>query len=78
MGISQRTVGNYKRELQLQQIKQQNNKSRIIKRLTSLEYRFTNFESGLYSREEMAEFKAAAIPAINAMMKQLDIDPCEL
>lgn len=78
MGISQRTVGNYKRELQLQQIKQQNNKSRIIKRLTSLEYRFTNFESGLYSREEMAEFKAAAIPAINVMMKQLDIDPCEL
>lgn len=78
MGISERTVGNYKKELQNNKMQHQSSKGKIIGRLSSLEHRFTDFERKEYSDEDIAEFKAAAVPAINIIMAKLDIDISEL
>jgi len=78
MGISQRTVTNYKKELQNDIVQKQNNKGKYLKRLNSLECRFTDFESSQYSQEDIQELKSAAIPAINIIMQRLDIDLSEL
>ena len=78
MGISQRTIGNYKKELKNENIQKQNNKGRYIKKLSSLEYRFIDFDPNQYSEEELIELKSVAIPAINIVMQRLDIDLSEL
>ncbi len=53
-------------------------RKKLIKKLVSLENRFTDLETGNYSQEDLQDIKVAAIPLINIIMQRLDIDAGEL
>ncbi len=74
MGVTDRTIQNYKKELQKEKIKIQNNTGKIVKRLAGIEKYFTNLDIDTYSKEERDSFRQAAIPAINTVMQILDIE----
>ena len=57
---------------------QQAERKKLIKKLASLENRFTDLETDNYSQEDLLNIKAAAIPLINIIMQRLDIDISEL
>lgn len=78
MGVTDRTVQNYKKELQNGQTQRQNNSGKIVKKLTGIERYFTDLDIDAYSSEEKNSFRQAAIPAINTVMQMLDIDVKDL
>ena len=78
MGVTDRTVQNYKKELQNGQTQRQNNSGKIVKKLTGIERYFTDLDIDVYSSEEKDSFRQAAIPAINTVMQMLDIDVKDL
>ena len=74
MGVTDRTVQNYKKELQNDQVQHQKNAGKIVKKLSAIEKYFTDLDYDVYSSEEKDSFRQAAIPAINTVMQMLDID----
>lgn len=78
LGVSERTIQNYKSESPVEQVQIQNNKGKIIKRFSSLEKYFTDFDDDRYNDDEINEIKAAAIPAINIILNTLNISISEL
>ena len=74
MGVTDRTVQNYKKQMESGSVQHQNNSGKIMKKLSSIERYFTDLETGLYSESEMEQFRQSAIPAINALMARLNID----
>lgn len=78
MGVTDRTVQNYKKELQNDQMQRQNNAGKILKKLSGIEKYFTNLDIYAYSSDEKNSFRQAAIPAINTVMQMLDIDVKDL
>ena len=78
MGVSDRTVQNYKKQMENGLIQHQNNSGKIMKKLYGIERYFTDLETGLYSESEMEQFRQSAIPAINALMARLNIDITDL
>ena len=78
MGVSDRTVQNYKKQMESCSVQYQNNSGKIMKKLSGIERYFTDLETGLYSDSEMEQFRQSAIPAINALMARLNIDITDL
>ena len=78
MGVTDRTVQNYKKELKQDSVQKQNDTSKIIKRLTGIEKSFTFIELDSYDEEDIENIKEAAIPAINTVMAALDINASDL
>ncbi|MBR0419023.1 MAG: ParB N-terminal domain-containing protein [Erysipelotrichaceae bacterium] len=78
MGVTDRTVQNYKKELKQDFVQKQNDTAKIIKRFTGIEKCFTFIEIEQYDEEDIENIKQAAIPAINAVMSRLNIDTSEL
>ncbi len=78
MGVSDRTVQNYKKRMESGLVQHQNNSGKIMKKLSGIERYFTDLETGLYSESEMEQFRQSAIPAINALMARLNIDISDL
>ena len=78
MGVTDRTIQNYKTKTDPGKVQLQNNKGKIVKKLSGLEKYFTNIELGNYSQNEIDEIRQTAIPAINAVMESLDINVSEL
>ena len=74
MGVTDRTIQNYKKELQIEKTEIQNNTGKIVKKLTGVEKYFTNLNIDIYSEEEKLSFREAAIPAINTVMQILNIE----
>ncbi|MBR4461572.1 MAG: ParB N-terminal domain-containing protein [Erysipelotrichaceae bacterium] len=56
----------------------QDDRKKLIKKMASLENRFTDLETSDFSQEDLKDFKTAAIPLINVIMQRLDIDAGEL
>ena len=56
----------------------QNDRRKLLKKMASLENRFTDLETGDYNQEDLQDIKSAAIPLINIIMQRLDIDAGEL
>lgn len=78
MGVTDRTIQNYKTKTAPEKVQSQNNKGKIVKKLTSLEKYFTDIELGGYSQNDIDEIRQTAIPTINAVMEKLDIGTDEL
>lgn len=74
MGVSARTVQNYKTELLEEPVSKTGNKEKIVKRFVSLEKYFTDLDVKTYSSDELKEIREIAIPAINAILQCLNID----
>ncbi len=56
----------------------QDERKKLLKKLTSLENCFTDLDTGIYSQDDLQEMKTEAIPLINIIMQRLDIDVSEL
>ena len=56
----------------------QDDRKKLIKKMSSLENRFTDLETSDFSQDDLEDFKTAAIPLINVIMQWLDIDAGEL
>ncbi len=78
MGVSDRTVQNYKKQMESCSVQHQNNSGKIMKKLSGIERYFTDMETDIYSAEELESFRQSAIPAINALMARLNIDITDL
>lgn len=78
MGVTDRTIQNYKKQAISDSVKQQNNSGKILKKLNGIERYFTDLETGIYSAEELESFRQSAIPAINTLMMRLNIDAKDL
>ncbi len=78
MGISARTVQNYKSESNNEKPEKPNNTIKIIKRFVSLERLFTDLDKKDLEDEDLISIKEAAIPAINTVMQMLDIEITDL
>ena len=74
MGVTDRTIQNYKKQMAEENMQQQNSSRKIIKKLSGLERYFTDMETDIYSDEELERFRQSAIPAINTLMARLNID----
>ena len=78
MGVTDRTIQNYKKQTDKEHVQQQNNSGKILKRLNGIERYFTDLETIIYSDEELESFRQSAIPAINTLMMRLNIDVKDL
>ena len=78
MGVTDRTIQNYKKQATGELVQSQNNTGKIIKKLYGLERYFTDLNLGNYSLEETESLRQNAIPAINAVMVKLGIDISDL
>ena len=78
MGVTDRTVQNYKKQTEGDHIQQQNNSGKIIKKLTGFERYFTDLKTDVYSDEQLEQLRQSAIPAINIVMSRLGIDISDL
>ena len=56
----------------------QNEKKKLLRKLSSLESRFTGLDTSICSEDDLKEMKTKAIPLINVIMQRLDIDAREL
>ena len=56
----------------------QNEKKKLLRKLSSLESRFTDLDTSICSEDDLKEMKTEAIPLINVIMQRLDIDAREL
>ena len=74
MGVTDRTVSNYKKKLKEENIQKQNDTYKIIKRFTGIERLFTDINISNYNDEDIVKMRQAIIPAINSVMNKLDID----
>lgn len=74
MGVTDRTVQNYKNQLKLDSVQKQNNAAKIIKRFTGIEKLFTDIDMDDYDVEDIDNIREVAIPAINAVMSRLNIN----
>ena len=78
MGVTDRTIQNYKKQADKEHVQQQNNSGKILKKLNGIERYFTDLETDVYSDEELESFRQSAIPAINTLMMRLNIDVRDL
>ena len=76
MGVTDRTISNYKKELL--EVQKQNNLGKLIKKFNNFERSFYNFNLKDYSEDEIKKIKENAIPAINSVLAALNIDESEL
>ena len=74
MGVTDRTIQNYKKQMNEQHVQQQSNSGMIIKKLSGIERYFTDLETAAYAEQELERFRQSAIPAINTVMARLNID----
>ena len=78
MGVTDRTVQNYKKQTEGDLIQRQNNSGKILKKISSIERYFTDLETDIYTDEELEHLRQSAIPAINILMMRLNIDVRDL
>ena len=78
MGVTDRTVQNYKKQTKGDHVQKQNNSGKILKKITGIERYFTNLETDIYTDEELEHLRQSAIPAINILMMRLNIDVKDL
>ncbi|MCR4633849.1 MAG: ParB N-terminal domain-containing protein [Erysipelotrichaceae bacterium] len=78
MGVTDRTVQNYKKQMESGLVQHQNNSGKIMKKLSGIERYFTDLETDIYTDEELEHLRQSAIPAINILMTRLNIDVRDL
>ena len=78
MGVTDRTIQNYKKQTAGESVQTQNNTGRIIRKLYGLERCFTDLDLSSYSCEEVESLRQNAIPAINTVMVKLGIEISDL
>ncbi len=74
MGVTDRTVQNYKKQLKQNSVQKQNDITKIIKRFAGIERLFTDIDINSYDDHDIDNIREVAIPAINAVMSRLNID----
>lgn len=78
MGVTDRTVQNYKKQTEGDNVQRQNNSGKILKKISGIERYFTDLEMDIYTDEELEHLRQSAIPAINILMMRLNIDVRDL
>lgn len=74
MGVTDRTVQNYKKQTEGDHVQRQNNSGKILKKISGIEHYFTDLKTDIYTDEELEHLRQSAIPAINILMTRLNID----
>ncbi|MBR2533343.1 MAG: ParB N-terminal domain-containing protein [Erysipelotrichaceae bacterium] len=74
MGVTDRTVQNYKKQTEGDHVQRQNNSGKILKKISGIEHYFTDLKTDIYTDEELEHLRQSAIPAINILMMRLNID----
>ena len=78
MGVTDRTVQNYKKQTEGDHVQRQNNSGKILKKISGIEHYFTDLKTDIYTDEELEHLRQSAIPAINILMTRLNIDVRDL
>ena len=78
MGVTDRTVQNYKKQTEGDHVQRQNNSGKILKKISGIEHYFTDLKTDIYTDEELEHLRQSAIPAINILMTRLNIDVGDL
>ena len=78
MGVTDRTIQNYKKQTEGDHVQKQNNSGKILKKISGIERYFTDLETDIYTDEELEHLRQSAIPAINILMMRLNIDVRDL
>jgi hypothetical protein len=78
MGVTDRTIQNYKKQTEGDHVQKQNNSGKILKKISGIERYFTDLETDIYTDEELEHLRQSAIPAINILMMRLNIDVGDL
>ena len=78
MGVTDRTVQNYKKQTEGDHVQKQNNSGKILKKISGIEHYFTDLKTDIYTDEELEHLRQSAIPAINILMMRLNINVRDL